>query len=158
MFSLSPNLLSRSARRLRAVQLGGLIAPVLGAWHYSHSGLTSPFSCLWRNLTGIPCPTCGMTRAFVSLVQGDLAQAMADHAFAPALFLGITVAIGHIAVELWTGHHLHTVYTDLLGKRSIQVLLLLTLLGYYVYRLFLLSQSGELAVAVERSPLAQILF
>jgi hypothetical protein len=158
MFSLSPNLLSRSSRRLRMFQLGGLTAPMLAAWHYSHSGLISPLKCPLRSLTGIPCPTCGMTRAFVSLAQGDFPQAVVHHAFAPFLFLAIAIAIGHITLELWLGHRIHTFYTHLLKKHRIQVSLLLALLGYYAYRLLLLSQSGDLAAAVKQSPLAQLLF
>lgn len=35
--------------------------------------------CLFLNITGIPCPSCGMTRAYVSLFKGDLSQAFYYH-------------------------------------------------------------------------------
>jgi hypothetical protein len=34
-----------------------------------------PVLCVWRNLFGIHCPTCGMTRAFSSLLHGKLVSA-----------------------------------------------------------------------------------
>jgi hypothetical protein len=34
-----------------------------------------PIICVWRNLFGIECPTCGMTRAFSSILHGRLVQA-----------------------------------------------------------------------------------
>ena len=45
--------------------------------------------CLLRRLSGLPCPGCGMTRAFAHLAKGEWGAAAADH---PLSFL--------IAVEL----------------------------------------------------------
>jgi hypothetical protein len=38
--------------------------------------------CLWRRLTGIPCPGCGMTRALAHLAKGEWAAAAGDHLLA----------------------------------------------------------------------------
>lgn len=38
--------------------------------------------CLLRRLTGIPCPGCGMTRAFAHLAKGEWAAAAHDHLLA----------------------------------------------------------------------------
>ncbi|RYZ47850.1 MAG: DUF2752 domain-containing protein [Sphingobacteriales bacterium] len=48
--------------------------------------------CLFRNVTGIPCPACGITRALLCLMQGEVKQALYTNplAFAAALFLIIT--------------------------------------------------------------------
>ena len=40
---------------------------------------TSVTGCPVWQLTGIPCPACGMTRAWISLVKGQLAEAFAWH-------------------------------------------------------------------------------
>ncbi|HEY9644198.1 MAG TPA: DUF2752 domain-containing protein [Coleofasciculaceae cyanobacterium] len=158
MFSRSPHVLSRCSQRLRVFQLGLLSMPLLGAWYYSRTNLASPFRCPLRDLTGIPCPTCGMTHAFIAMAQGDMPQAIAHHALAPVLLVGMGVAIVHIGLELWTKRHIHTFYSRFLGHRGVQVAALLVLLGYHTYRLSLLAQSGELAAAVRRSPLGHMGF
>lgn len=42
------------------------------------------FGCPIRNLLGFPCPACGITRAYISLFQGDLTTALYFH---PLFFL-----------------------------------------------------------------------
>lgn len=41
--------------------------------------------CLLRNATGLPCPGCGLTRAFAHLAKGEWSAAWRDHPFAFAL-------------------------------------------------------------------------
>lgn len=38
--------------------------------------------CVLRRFTGIPCPGCGMSRAFAHLAKGEWAAAAHDHLFA----------------------------------------------------------------------------
>ena len=54
------------------------------------------WSCPLRQLTGIPCPTCYLTRSVLATLHGDLAQALEWHAFGPVL-VGLALALG-----LWT--------------------------------------------------------
>ncbi len=44
--------------------------------------------CVFRFMTGIPCPGCGMTRAWLTALRGDLAAAVAYH----PLFWAVPVA------------------------------------------------------------------
>jgi hypothetical protein len=41
--------------------------------------------CPLRRFTGLPCPGCGMTRAFAHLAKGEWTAAVHDHPLAPAL-------------------------------------------------------------------------
>jgi len=41
------------------------------------------FSCPLRALTGIPCPTCFLTRATAAALRGDLGGSLQLHAFGP---------------------------------------------------------------------------
>lgn len=41
--------------------------------------------CLFRELTQVSCPTCGLTRALVLLAHGELAASLAMHPWALAL-------------------------------------------------------------------------
>ena len=47
--------------------------------------------CLIRRFIHIPCPTCGMTRAFLSLIKGDIYSYFYFNAF--AVPVGIVVVI-----------------------------------------------------------------
>ena len=51
-------------------------------------------TCPIKELTGIPCPGCGMTRAYLSLLQGDISAAFAFHPLFP------TVPVAYLM--LWT--------------------------------------------------------
>jgi len=47
-----------------------------------------PFTvCVFRNVTGLPCPGCGMTRGFVAMGHGHLAEAWRFNMLAPALYV-----------------------------------------------------------------------
>jgi hypothetical protein len=56
--------------------------------------------CLFRNITGLPCPTCGCTRGAMSLLRGDLRHAFA---FNPLMFVVAVAAAGHLAMRLLAG-------------------------------------------------------
>ncbi len=47
--------------------------------------------CLFRRLTGVPCPGCGLTRAFAHLAKGEWSAALADHPFSPLIALEIVL-------------------------------------------------------------------
>ncbi|MCJ7581935.1 MAG: DUF2752 domain-containing protein, partial [Candidatus Aminicenantes bacterium] len=41
--------------------------------------ITFPEICIFQNLTGLPCPGCGMTRSITSAVRGDIAGSLRHH-------------------------------------------------------------------------------
>ncbi|HVS00812.1 MAG TPA: DUF2752 domain-containing protein [Thermoanaerobaculia bacterium] len=59
--------------------------------------------CIFRRVSGIPCPGCGMTRAFAHLAKGEWREAVVDHPLAPllALELGLAWAIWGCALAGW---------------------------------------------------------
>ena len=73
-------------RDLRLAAGGLLLAGAL--WRVSP--VHPPLACPLRTLTGIPCPFCGMTRAVVAGMHGDL---VASLRFNPAGVLVIALAI-----------------------------------------------------------------
>jgi hypothetical protein len=65
----------------------GLSAVLIISFVYSppDSGYLSV--CLFKNLTGLPCPGCGLTHSFCSLAKGRVASAFAFNAIGPPMFL-----------------------------------------------------------------------
>ncbi|WP_260675996.1 MULTISPECIES: DUF2752 domain-containing protein [Nostocales] len=110
-----------------------------------------------RHWTGIPCPTCGMTRSFMAIARGNLTEAVTQHLFGPILFAGFLLATVHIALELLIRHRITVFYCRLLKLRKLQVLGLFVVLSYHALRLYDSSQTGELYVNFINSPLGQLL-
>ncbi|MFT7484268.1 MAG: hypothetical protein ACI9F9_000108, partial [Candidatus Paceibacteria bacterium] len=57
----------------------------LSAWSFfgePEAGGVGLLPCPIHSLTGVSCPGCGITRACLSLVQGDLVSAWSYHPFA----------------------------------------------------------------------------
>jgi hypothetical protein len=63
---------------------GPLLFTLLYLWPVNDSSRYT--ICMMRRVTGIPCPTCGMTRSLASLVKGHFSQSLDYHPF------GIVVA------------------------------------------------------------------
>jgi hypothetical protein len=68
---------------------GGVILSMLGAVRLLPVLSFAP-QCLFRKLTGLPCPTCGATRSVVHLAHGDISLAFMMNPLAAA---GILIAI-----------------------------------------------------------------
>ncbi len=69
-----------NASRVRAggaLALGILFIP-FALFARANDGFTEggAIPCIWRSLTGYPCPGCGLTRAFASLTEFDIAQSI----------------------------------------------------------------------------------
>lgn len=47
---------------------GWLVYQLHAAMSHSHG----PTLCLIKNVTGIPCPSCGITRAVMAIIHGDM--------------------------------------------------------------------------------------
>lgn len=79
-----------SRRRRRSLWLWALAglagfaaAAVLHLW-VPHSSPETSF-CFSRRVLGLPCPGCGLTRAFAHLAKGEWSAALAAHPLAPVL-------------------------------------------------------------------------
>ncbi len=60
-----------------------------------------PFSCLVREATGIPCLTCGTTRAIDALLQGRIGDALRFHTLAA---IGFTAGFAYLVYALSATH------------------------------------------------------
>lgn len=92
--------LSRAARGRTAGMIGVLLA--VGALVDPNRPLPIDL-CVFKHLTGLPCPACGLTRAICHALQGDLTTSLSLH---PAGIIVLSIVIGWgivAAVEAWLG-------------------------------------------------------
>ncbi len=82
----------RAAFLFAGAALAGLVLSVLLFWKRG-------IGCPIRYLTGVPCPGCGMTRAWLSALHGDLAAAFAYHPLFWAVPLAVALALARVAAR-----------------------------------------------------------
>lgn len=93
--------------------------------------------CAFFRLTGLPCPGCGLTRACLLLVQGDLRASFNYHAFAPVLVVFITILIaGTLLPKSWSEPFILKAET-LERQTGITVIIMGGLILYWLARLLL---------------------
>ena len=92
--------------------------------YYSLPGISCPF----RQITGVPCPTCFLTRSTCLALQGDLENSFKMHIFGPfiALFLVIW-CIKSIKTK--------TVFPFLINEKFL-LMFFFSLLIYWTFRMF----------------------
>jgi hypothetical protein len=72
----------------------GLILTVVAGLHIGLLSLGLPsWDCPLFKLTGIPCPGCGLSRACLLLLRGEVRASIQFHAFAPIFLVLISVLI-----------------------------------------------------------------
>jgi len=57
-------------------------------------------ACVFRSLTGIPCPSCGTTRAAMAFLEGDLMTAFINNPL--AALAGLLFVVGAPIAVIWT--------------------------------------------------------
>ncbi len=83
--------------RLQGLGLAGLMAALAArSWGVIPLPL---WSCPIRQLTGVPCPTCYLTRSVLAVLRGDLVGALRLHAFGPPLVLLAAGVLWHQLVR-----------------------------------------------------------
>jgi Protein of unknown function (DUF2752) len=91
-----PILLAPDRHRPRAAEAAAVALGLIAA-RIVDPNRPLPFDvCLFKRLTGIPCPTCGLTRALCHALRGDWGVSFDYH---PA---GILLAAGLIGWMLWS--------------------------------------------------------
>lgn len=80
-------------RALFVLPLTSVVFAVSAAWRVSE--LPGLVLCPFRAVTGLPCPGCGMTRAFCSIGHGEFARAFGYNALAPFVFVAAMLVWAH---------------------------------------------------------------
>jgi hypothetical protein len=85
---------------LAAAALGAVVAGVVLLRLYDPNQPGSPFPpCVFRTLTGLFCPGCGITRMLHALVHGDLARAAGMNLMVLAMLPAIALLVANEATS-----------------------------------------------------------
>ena len=74
-------------------------------WNLFNGGITqgSLNPCLFRKITGIPCPSCGTTHSVLSIIKGDFGAAFYQNPLGFLLALMLVIIPVWIIIDLITG-------------------------------------------------------
>ena len=89
--------------------------------------LGSSTRCIFKNQIGIPCPACGMTRAFENLINGNIKEAFYYH---PLFIVVILVAI---MILFRKNKTINRIYKS----KKTYIFLIVIIIGLYIIRMIL---------------------
>ncbi len=108
--------------------LAGLVLFLAASFFFEATPVSGLILCPFRLITGLECAGCGMTRSWVSLAAGHLAEAFAHNPFGPILFVLAVLKSLFLSLELWKKKKLYLRPVDwvrkpLLGAIAIAMIL-----------------------------------
>ena len=100
----------------------------------------SLWRCTFHDVTGMPCPGCGMTRGMTALVRGHWHEAWHWHPFTPLIALATLTLV----VSALLGKAARTRLADFVEKferrTGFTLIAILAMMGYGVWRMFACPQ------------------
>jgi len=120
---------------------GFLLAPVIDE---------GPTLCPTRLAFGIPCPSCGITRACCAATRGHFVDSISYHLFGPLVVAGALVLVPALIVEAARRRRI-AVLSRVLYSMKLGWSFAAVLIAYHVVRLVHLGVSGELGQAMKLS-------
>lgn len=93
------------------------------------------WSCPILASTGVPCPSCGLTRASMQLLHGDLSASIQTHAFAPLVLAALLLMILALLLPKTSRARLTGWVRTLEVRNGVTAWLFLSFLLYWAARL-----------------------
>jgi len=92
--------------------------------------------CMWKAITSIPCPTCGLTRAFLYFYQLNIISAVKMNILTVPIIIGIIIHLICAGADLIYNKNLLNRFNRFFAKSWVLVTLLILIFiswGYNVY-------------------------
>lgn len=85
-----------------------------------------PVTCLFKTVTGISCPACGMTRAFIALLHFQFSKAVYQNILSIPVFIFIFYMIIRLFIDIIKNQFTYIPnLLNFLGKHYVFILILL---------------------------------
>ncbi len=103
--------------------------------------------CIFRLFTGLPCPGCGLTRAGIALLNGDIVSSFRFHPFLlPVLFCLLVIACTRFPR-----------FRKFAPHRYVYIIFLFCYVAFYLVRMILFFPEGLAPMVFEEESLAGII-
>jgi hypothetical protein len=99
------------------------------------------WECPFFRVTGIPCPGCGLTRAVILLLKGDLQASLRFHAFAPIVLLSAVALVLVLLLPKSITQPAISKMEMLEQQTGLTVIILVGLILYWLARLLFLQTA-----------------
>jgi hypothetical protein len=99
--------------------------------------------CAFLEVTGRPCPGCGLTRGMTALCHGEVALSMKLHPFSPLFALGGMIMIAAMVLPPPSRERLIDGVQTVETRTGLSALILLALLAFGLWRIFTGRMPGE---------------
>lgn len=90
--------------------------------------------CAFRNVTGLPCPGCGITRSYLSMFNGKIKEAFLYH---PLFILPFAIAI------IWMFKNRILFFKKIYENKYLSIIILTIIVCVYIIRFILLFPNEE---------------
>lgn len=132
-----PILASILKNRVVCVVISGAATIQLSLVFAGLPGWQSPF----HSLLGFPDPGCGLSRAIVALLRGDLQTALTFHAFAPFFLIALTLIAFVAILPIEIKNKVTTQVEEVEHRTGITSYLLVGLVIYWLARLLFMREA-----------------
>lgn len=118
---------------VQAIVLGGLFVILTAGFWINLETISSIPLCLFKYVTGLDCPGCGLTRSFVCLSSGQLMHAFRFNASGPFLYVAFCLYFIDRALQMMTSSR--RLHVPLLFTQVLSVMIVFTMFGHWVVKL-----------------------
>lgn len=126
-----------------------LAIPFFIMLHDTHGEIeTAQSLCPFKFLTGLPCPGCGITKAFIFIYKGDLTKSLCYHLFGVPAFVFCIGTIIVLTAELITKKEF---FNNLMHSSQLGYALGFFLAGYHLIRLIHFLTTNSVAEILRQS-------
>jgi hypothetical protein len=127
----APPRLLAAAERIARIRTSGVLTALLAAGVFVNPSRPLPIDvCLLKRLTGLPCPTCGLTRAVCYALQGDWAASLGFHPAGILVVISLVGWVSWMSMEVWLGQALWLSGRQTVAKLAGAAIALISVVGW----------------------------
>ena len=117
MNALKPNRSGIANPRILGIAVSVLLGAIILASIYFDYAAKKLSFCLFRSIIGLPCPSCGMTRAFIAIGNGDIVAAISLNPASILVYITICIGFALALLQVATGKkYIEALWTKVKGK------------------------------------------